>query len=316
VKMLKSSYIKALLCCFSALLYAVCLTTVSKAQQQGFPSFAFGFNNESYIGIQYEDITSQNYNKYGLSEVKGVVVKEVVAGSPAEKAGLKPGDVILKINGEDVTSGRKLSRMISEIAPDHKARILVSRQGKETEIAVTVGRRSSANAFEGAFTFPGIKRMETPGGLWDKLQKVTPGAFTLTVKRQIGVSVYELTEQLKKHFGVSNGVLVSEVGENSPAARAGIQSGDIILEADGKAINDQFDLIKAINEKETGSVRLVVNRSGSRQEITVEPEAAKGIMNFYYRISPPNNGPKPDQDLKPPVAPKAFSFGNIFKTVI
>ncbi|MCC6330105.1 MAG: PDZ domain-containing protein, partial [Acidobacteria bacterium] len=104
--------------------------------------FSFSLDGAGgYLGVQAEDVSKDNFNKFGLREVKGVGVESVVDGSPAQVAGLQKSDVILKVNGEDVTSTRKLTRLVSEIAPDHQARLTVLRNGAEREVIVTVGKR-------------------------------------------------------------------------------------------------------------------------------------------------------------------------------
>jgi len=103
--------------------------------------FSFFFNSDSYLGIYVEDITTGNMNRYGLSAPRGVAVGRVVKDSPAERAGLRKDDLILRFNGEEVTGARKLNRLISEVAPDHTVRLTISREGREQEINVTLAKR-------------------------------------------------------------------------------------------------------------------------------------------------------------------------------
>jgi membrane-associated protease RseP (regulator of RpoE activity) len=117
-------------------------------------------------------------------------------------------------------------------------------------------------------------RVHVPGGQGNVF---TTGANA----RQIGVGITPLTKQLADHFGVTDGLLVNEVRDGSPASKAGLKAGDIIVEADGKALKGQIDLIRSINEKKEGDVRLTIVRGGSRQTITVTPEAAKDGGFFY-----------------------------------
>jgi membrane-associated protease RseP (regulator of RpoE activity) len=77
--------------------------------------------------------------------------------------------------------------------------------------------------------------------------------------------------------------MVSEVREGSPAEKAGLKAGDIIVEVDGTAVKGNFDLIKAVNDKKEGPVNLTIVRGGSRQTISVTPEAAKDGGNFFYK---------------------------------
>ncbi|MER3430452.1 MAG: hypothetical protein C4324_05315 [Blastocatellia bacterium] len=232
-----------------------------------------------YLGVQAEEINRGNYTKYGLSEVRGVAVAKVLESSPAATAGLKEGDVILRINGEEVTSVRKLTRLISEIAPDHTARVTIFRDRSEREIAVTLGRRPMPQIGQGIFTPPSKPAPDAPnieGRLRDYLERIeTLPARTMPFsRRQIGVSVISLTDQLSRYFKVNSGVLVSEVSEGSPAQKAGLEAGDIIVEADGKPVKQPDDLVSAINAKTSGEITLTIVRNGKRQTIKTTAEDA------------------------------------------
>jgi membrane-associated protease RseP (regulator of RpoE activity) len=116
--------------------------------------------------------------------------------------------------------------------------------------------------------------------------------------RQIGVGVSPLTKQLAQHFGVDGGVLINEVRENSPADKAGLKSGDIIVEIDGKAAKGDFDVIRAINGKKEGDVSVTFARDGKRQTVSITPEASKD-GGFLFRTNDENGAfPTP-----PPSAP-------------
>jgi serine protease Do len=93
--------------------------------------------------------------------------------------------------------------------------------------------------------------------------------------RQIGVSVSPLTKQLGDHFGVADGkgLLVSTVRENSPAAKAGLRAGDVIVEVNGKPVSADLDLINALSEKSEGDISLTVVRDRQRRTMSVTPEA-------------------------------------------
>lgn len=272
-------------------------------------AFAWSFDGGgSYLGVETSDITKENLGKLGLREVRGVAVEKVMDGSPAQNAGLQNGDVILKFNGEEVTSVRKLTRLIGEVAPDHQARITVSRGGSERELNVTLGKRPTPK-FEGGMFSPGapgqMGRLEFP-----PMAPMTPmppmGEMNLPPMtqaplfrrfpagngdvlvfggvggRRLGVSVTGLTQQLSEHYGVSGGVLVTNVRENSAAAKAGLKAGDIIVEAEGKAVKGDMDLIRAVGEKKEGSINLTIVRDGNRQTIPVTPEEVKGEFNTFF----------------------------------
>ena len=240
-------------------------------------SFAFG-GGDNYLGISPEPITSENQNTYGAREVRGVGVRSVVEGGPAEKAGLRKNDVILRFDNEPVTSVRKLNRLVDEAEPDHTAQLTISRGGAEQQVTVKLGHRE--NQVSRVFR-------TGPGGTY-RLDRNMPG-FNMAFGggRQIGVGTSPLTKQLGEYFGVpEGGVLVSNVNDNSPAARAGIKAGDVIVEADGKKIDSSMDLVRAIGEKNEGDVTLTIVRNRNRQTVRVTPEkrewkpGALGDLNF------------------------------------
>lgn len=276
------------------------LTGVSQAQTPGAGPKAEGrvfsmfFDGDgAYLGIQTVEVTKDNFSKYGLREVRGVAVEKVMEGSPAEKAGLQSGDVIVRFNNEEVTSSRKLTRLIGEVSPDHQVKLSVFRGGSEREIVATAGKRPMPKFEEGSFgwnppnmpsppdfprDFPPVPRMDR----MPRMENLPPGApdqpfvFGFGSSRRIGISVTALTKQLSEHFGVTSGVMINEVRLDSPAAKAGLKAGDIIVEIDGKEVKADADLIRAIQEKKDGDVTLTFVRDRNRQTVRITPEESKG----------------------------------------
>src|ERR1044072_5700357 len=106
-------------------------------------SFSIFIDGGGFLGIYAENISRENMNRYHVNQVRGVGVTQVVKDSPAEKAGLRKDDVILRIDGENVSSVRKLNRLVSEMAPDQSVRVTFSRGGAEQEVTATVGKRNN-----------------------------------------------------------------------------------------------------------------------------------------------------------------------------
>lgn len=250
--------------------------------------FSLALNgNGSYMGVETKEITKENFAQMGLSEVRGVGLSRVLKDSPAEKAGLMTGDVIIRFNDEIVTSRRQLTRLISEVAPDHKANITVLRNGTEMEIPMTIGKRPAPQLFTGSFEFP---KMNIPKGDFPQLETIIPRGNTgntmiwrMSSNRSIGVGVSPLTKQLADYFGVDsgNGLLVNSVTKDGPAERAGLRAGDVIVEIDGKKASGMSDLIRSIYEKKDGSLNLTVIRNKKRQSINVTPEVRKDGETFF-----------------------------------
>ncbi len=151
---------------------AMACTIPANAQTATFPTerrvqrMAFILPSEGgYLGVQTEDISKENFSKYGLLTVRGVGVDKVVENSPAAKSGLQNGDVILKFEGEEVGSVRKLTRLIGETAPDHTAKLTVLRDGGEREISVTLGKRELPQFSGDNFSFgnlPSLAELPRP----------------------------------------------------------------------------------------------------------------------------------------------------------
>ncbi len=241
-------------------------------------SFSVIVMGDGFLGVYAEDITKENMSRYSLNQVRGVAVTRVVKDSPAEKAGLRKDDVILRIDNEPVTSVRRLNRLVSEIAPDQTVRVAISRGGAEQELVATMGRRPSGT-FGTLFRDGLFKDHLKDFGRWDwegSLPK-HDGQFTFVfgANRRIGVSTTELTKQLAEFFGVpgGKGVLVTSVLEGGPAAQAGIKAGDVITAVDGEAIDSTGDISRVLNQKKDGEVTLTVIRNKSQQSIRVTPKA-------------------------------------------
>ncbi|MGD9588771.1 MAG: PDZ domain-containing protein [Pyrinomonadaceae bacterium] len=274
-------------------------------KQDAVRTMTWSFDSDGgYLGIQTEEVNRENFTKYGLREVRGVGIENVIDGSPAQAAGLQKGDVIVRVNGDEITSGMKLSRLINEISPDHQARLTVVRSGAEREITVTVGKRPGFKFDNGSFELLGptgridIPRIDMPS--LENLPRIAmppmppmsgepdePLMQFFGSRRQIGVGLTPLTKQLADHFGVESGALVNNVRENSAAAKAGIRAGDVITEVDGKPVKGEFDLMRAISEKRDGSLNLTIVRDRNRQTISVTPEEVKGVFDNYFEFTTP-----------------------------
>src|SRR5436309_2499417 len=232
-------------------------------------TFSF-FVDGAFLGVGGEDITKENMSRYGLREVRGVGVTQVIKDSPAEKAGLKKDDVILRFDGESVTSVRKLTRLVSETAADQTVRLTISRGGAEQGLSVMLSKRNMGNLG------PQI-RDDVFRGIEQNFPRIESGngdfIFSFGGNRRIGVSTQGLTKQLADYFGVKDGgLLITSVTENSPAAKAGLKAGDVITTADGEKVTSSGDLTRAINKKDDGAVTLTVVRDHGTRTVTVTPE--------------------------------------------
>jgi serine protease Do len=293
---------------FVSLLLALILTAgVALAQQPAPPppsppddsdqSFSFFISGDGFLGVYAENISRENMGRYHVSTVRGVGITRVVKDSPAEKAGLRKDDVILSLDGENVSSVRKLNRLVSEMAPDQSVRVSFSRAGAEQEVTATVGKRSNQSfasdmfpegskvwKWEGADpkTFKWEGPLLNRGDLFDNNGGFS---FSLSNSRRIGVSTMQLTKQLADYFGIAGGkgVLVTAVTDDGPAAKAGVKAGDVITAVDGEAVDSSGDISRVINSKKEGDVTLTIVRNKSQQTIRVTPREGGGLAPMVDR---------------------------------
>lgn len=270
---------------FSAsLLFMLAASYVAFAQQQPSqatppaqaettaPAFSFFTNDGNYLGVTATEVTRENMGRYNMREPRGVAITRVADGSPAQRAGLIAGDVILRFDDEQVTTYRKLQRLISEAAPEQTVRLTISRNGSEQSITVTLGRRR--NSLQSLSRVYGAQQQtEEAQRALDQLRR-NQGTMGFFGGRRIGVATTQLTKQLADYFGVTGGrgVLITTVAENSPAARAGLKAGDVIVDVDGEKVESSGDLSRAINRKSDGDITLTVVRDRSQRTFRVTPE--------------------------------------------
>lgn len=243
-----------------------------------------GFNEGSYLGVFLEEVTPERARELGLKEERGALVMKVVEGSPAEKAGLKENDTIVSFNGRRVDSVREMQRMLGETPVGRNVTIEIVRGGSQQSISATLSKRSS----DFALLNPGVGVPRHPRQPRQPRQPDVPtlpgefgdynffkfprfGGFMGT---RLGITIEPLTGQLAEYFGVKSGegVLVTEVRANAPAAKGGLKAGDVITAIDGKKVENVDMLVGAITEKEEGQMTLTILRNRVEQTITVTIE--------------------------------------------
>ena len=236
-------------------------------------NFTLFLQGGTFLGVHAEDVTKENMGTYGMRDVRGVGVTDIVKDSPAEKAGLRKGDVILGFNGEAVTSTRKLTRLVGESSADQNVRLTISRGGSEQEVSATLSKRPGTGMLNAKIRDDMKQKIEQ---FRKDLPKITRGdgtwVFNTGNYRRIGIGTQTLTKQLAEYFGVSEGILVTSVNDNSPAAKAGLKAGDVITAVDGEKVSSPGDLSRAIGKKQDGPVTLTVVRDRSSRSVIVTPE--------------------------------------------
>ena len=184
-----------------------------------------GAVTRGWLGIQLQEVTTEIAAAIGLKDRHGVLVADVIDGTPAQKAGLQDGDVILGIAGTDVGSTNELSRRVASFPPGRKIDVKVQRDGKIRNFSVTLGQRDEDQEI--------VSASDVPSNDNDSLAA------------DIGLRVAALSPATRQQFRVPdgvNGVLVTAVRPGSPAQEAGLQPGVVILQIDGQNVTSGDDL--------------------------------------------------------------------------
>src|SRR5438067_10131408 len=195
------------------------------------------------IGVGIQDVNAQLAQSFGLERPMGALVSTVESGGPAEKAGVKPGDVILSFNGKPIDRSSELPPLVAAAKPGSKATVEVWRDGKKQTLALGVGELKEQSVARGTPKGPGER-----GG-------------------KLGLAVRPLTPEEKQELGATQGVIVEQVG--GPAARAGLRPGDVITAVNGAPVKSPDDLRKQV-EKAKGSVALLVRRGDASIFVPIE----------------------------------------------
>ena len=192
----------------------------------------------------------------------GVVVEDVVPGGAADKAGIKRGDVITAFDGEAVHSSRQFTRLVEEAAPGRAVRGSYVRDGRRTDVTLTPGPAER----------PATVYID-PARIRERIREAMP-TVDMSIdlpgtRARLGVTIQEMTPQLAAYFGAKEGVLVSAVSDDSPASRAGLKAGDVIVSVDGRSVATRTDLVRFLREaKDSQEVSIVILRE--RRENTVK----------------------------------------------
>lgn len=231
------------------------------------PALAEKGSETCWLGVYIQDIDRHLKEALNLESQKGVLISGVADDSPAEEAGLEEEDVVIEFDGKRVRNTSGLTRLIRKHSPGDKVNLVIIRDGKEKNVAVVLGKRPKS----------GLEIVEPfLGDLY--MPKAGVYSFAYFSGSRIGVKVQDLTDQLGDYFGVEDGegALITEVEEDTPAEKAGLKAGDVVVEADGEDIDDTGDLREIISEKEEGEkVEIRVLRDRKPMTFQVEVEEGK-----------------------------------------
>ena len=205
------------------------------------------------LGVQIDQVSKEVAESLGLAKAQGALVRGIEQGSPAEKAGLEPGDIILKFDGKTIDKSTDLPRMVGNTKPGTRSSIQLWRRGSNKELQITVGEfEADKPAKKAPAAAP---------------EKPTSGVIT----QALGLTVSDLTDAQKKELKLRGGVRVDAVAE--PASRAGIQEGDVIL-ALANIETPTVQTLEALMAKLDRSkpVSLLIRRGEWAQYIVIRPQ--------------------------------------------
>jgi len=206
-----------------------------------------------WLGVEIQEVTPDLAQSFGLPKAEGALVASIDKDGPAAKSGLERGDVVTKFDGKDVHDEHELPVLVADTPINKKVEVEVVRNGKHKTLEVTVGELKEAPVQ--------TAKAEEPGTNW-------------------GMQVGDLTPEIASqfHLQIDKGVVVRHVAPDSPAADAGIQPGDLILEVDHDKVSTVNDfLAKAKDAKGSGkSALLLVQRGGATIYVVIKAGSAKG----------------------------------------
>lgn len=225
----------------------------------------------SQIGITIRDVEESDAKTGKLAATTGVVIEEVSEDSPASRAGLKKGDIVVEFDGERVRSVRQFTRLVQETPAGRKAQTSVMRDGQKLNLTVEPREGGGFSYFGDGDKMTVLR--DLAGDSWFNTPKpaapAPPSApappkppalpafpdfdtFVWRSGNSLGISVGDLSDQLAQYFGTKDGVLVTSVADNSAAAKAGIKAGDVITSLNGTDVTSPSNLRGRIQRLQDG----------------------------------------------------------------
>jgi C-terminal processing protease CtpA/Prc len=231
---------------------------------------------QGWIGIYLQELTPELKESMDLKEsTEGVLVNGVVEDSPAEKAGIEKGDVIISFDNKKTDSIERLTALVRKTLPGEEVNVRVIRDGEEEDFQVEIGESSLSGLYN---LNPGKYKIEK--------KSIEPFIWNFQSGMKLGVAIQDLTGQLGDYFGVKKGegALITEVKEGSPAEKAGLKAGDIIVQVDDEKVSGSIDVRQIISDKEKGDkVSLKVIRDKRPKDFSV---ALTETKEYSFKVKP------------------------------
>jgi serine protease Do len=190
--------------------------------------------DRSYLGVVIQPVTQSIAQQFGTKTHRGALVSDVKENTPAQKAGLQAGDIILKVNGQDVSSTVNLQGIVEQLKSGNAYDVLIIREGQEKTIPVKM------EAMPDTYTLSSREPVKR-----GKKNSVTPGSHS---DDRLGIEVQEITDEIANQLGLKSntGVYISKVNPDSPLVEVGINTGDVILKYGKLKVSNLDDFKKAV----------------------------------------------------------------------
>jgi len=220
----------------------------------------YGKTRRGWLGVRIQQVNDEIAESLGLDKARGAMVAAVTANGPAEKAKIEPGDVVLTFDGKDVNEMRRLPRIVAETPIEKKVVATVWRKGKEVKLDVVVGE---------------LDENETAALAPDPANKGGKEGAKTTVDA-LGLSMAKLNPELREKFDIDTGVegvVITDVTNDSPASQKGIRAGDVIVEVAQEQVKDPKDVADRVKKaKGAGrkSVLMLVDRQGDLRFVAIK----------------------------------------------
>lgn len=230
--------------------------------------------NRGFLGVRVGD----------GEDTEGASIVEVIDDTPAEKAGLRSGDVIVSLGGQEIDGGDRLTEALGEYEPEDEVEVVVIRDGKRRSFSVELGERPGRYAVFGGqprvlhwddeqFQEQMREVQKQLGGLrWSQ-----SGNALFFGRPKLGVELVEVTPELREHLGGDGetGVLVGKVLSGMPAEDGGIEVGDLIVGVDDASISSANELVRALADTDGTTIDVELIRDGRRRNLSITiPETA------------------------------------------
>lgn len=204
-----------------------------------------------WLGVGIQELTEELAGQFGVKPEDGVLVGNVMKDSPAERGGLKPGDIIQEFNGTKISDVHQLQREVAQSLVGSQARLKVMREKQPMMLTIVLGEQPTDVA--------SVESGSPPGQAADRF----------------GLTVQDLTPELRDQLKLKNvdGVVVSSVDEAGPATRAGIRPGDIITGANREPVKSSNDFSRILGQMQRGqNLLLLVRRDGNSRFVVLPPK--------------------------------------------